>query len=43
MDESQLKWKVIIHMTFVVSGLLFAIMDWLGSRKKAKRADAVAE
>ncbi|MDX9740657.1 MAG: TIGR00645 family protein [Gammaproteobacteria bacterium] len=43
MDESQLKWKVIIHMTFVVSGLLFAIMDWLGSRKKAKRAEAVIE
>lgn len=43
-DETQLMWKVIIHTTFVVSGLLFAIMDWMGSRKKAKRsADAVAE
>ncbi len=26
-DTDKLMWKVIIHMTFVVSGLLFAIMD----------------
>ncbi|TPW17968.1 MAG: hypothetical protein FD130_450 [Halothiobacillaceae bacterium] len=29
----QLAWKVGIHMTFVVSGVLFAISDWLGSGK----------
>lgn len=28
-DESQLMWKVIIHLTFVVSGVLFALMDRL--------------
>lgn len=43
LDDAHLTWKVIIHMTFVVSGLLFAIMDWLGSRKKSKRAEAVTE
>jgi uncharacterized protein (TIGR00645 family) len=42
-DDAHLTWKVIIHITFVVSGLLFAIMDWLGSRKKSKRAEAMAE
>ena len=26
-DADKLMWKVIIHMTFVLSGLLFAIMD----------------
>ena len=26
-DTNSLKWKVIIHMAFVVSGVLFAIMD----------------
>lgn len=26
-NENSLKWKVIIHMTFVLSGVLFAVMD----------------
>lgn len=26
-DEAALKWKVIIHMTFVISGVMFAVMD----------------
>ncbi|WP_350558276.1 TIGR00645 family protein [Psychrobacter sp. CAL346-MNA-CIBAN-0220] len=34
-DGDKLMWKVIIHMTFVVSGLLFAIMDKVvGDTKK---------
>lgn len=34
-DTDKLMWKVIIHMTFVVSGLLFAIMDKVvGDTKK---------
>ena len=34
-DTNSLKWKVIIHMAFVVSGLLFAIMDKVaGDTKK---------
>ncbi|MGE6795433.1 TIGR00645 family protein [Psychrobacter okhotskensis] len=34
-EADKLMWKVIIHMTFVVSGLLFAIMDKVvGDTKK---------
>jgi uncharacterized protein (TIGR00645 family) len=35
LDADKLMWKVIIHMTFVVSGLLFAVMDKVvGETKK---------
>ncbi|MEH6668076.1 MAG: YqhA family protein, partial [Psychrobacter sp.] len=35
LDADKLMWKVIIHMTFVLSGLLFAIMDKVvGDTKK---------
>ncbi len=35
LDTDKLMWKVIIHMTFVLSGLLFAIMDKIvGETKK---------
>lgn len=34
MSNEQLAWKVGIHITFVFSGLMFAIMDWLGGPKK---------
>lgn len=34
-DADSLMWKVIIHMTFVISGLLFALMDKIvGDTKK---------
>lgn len=34
-DADKLMWKVIIHMTFVLSGLLFALMDKIvGDTKK---------
>jgi uncharacterized protein (TIGR00645 family) len=34
-DANSLKWKVIIHMAFVVSGVLFAVMDKIaGDTKK---------
>lgn len=32
LDEAGLKWAVIIHLTFVVSGVLLALMDWLASK-----------
>jgi len=34
LTNEQLGWKVGIHLTFVISGLAFAVMDWLGSGKK---------
>ncbi len=37
MSNEQLAWKVGIHMTFVVSGVMFALMDRLGLAKKAMK------
>ncbi len=31
--DQQMAWKVGIHLTFVISGLLFAIGDWLTHKK----------
>ncbi len=32
--ESEMYWLVVIHLTFVVSGVLLAAMDWLSARAK---------
>ena len=32
LDETMVKWKVIVHLTFVTSGVLLALMDLLASR-----------
>lgn len=34
-DPAQLRWLVIIHLTFVISGVLLASMDWLSAKTKA--------
>ncbi len=31
-NEAQLYWLVVIHLTFVVSGVLLALMDWLSGK-----------
>lgn len=37
-SESQLKWMVIIHLVFVVSGVLLALMDFIAAAtKKTKK------
>lgn len=36
--DRQLAWKVAIHLTFVVSGVLFALMDRLAEERPAGRA-----
>lgn len=36
LTNEQLAWKVGIHMTFVVSGVLFAVMDRISSGKASK-------
>ena len=33
-EASELYWLVIVHLTFVMSGLLMALMDWLTARSK---------
>ncbi len=30
-DERKMGWMIGLHMTFIVSGVLFALMDWVGS------------
>jgi uncharacterized protein (TIGR00645 family) len=30
-DENAVRWLVILHATFVISGVLFATMDWVAS------------
>jgi uncharacterized protein (TIGR00645 family) len=30
-----LKWRIIIHITFVISGVLFALMDFIAERREA--------
>jgi uncharacterized protein (TIGR00645 family) len=32
--DRKLFWLVVVHLTFVVSGLLMAVMDWLVSKSK---------
>jgi uncharacterized protein (TIGR00645 family) len=32
-------WRVVIHLTFVVSGVLFAVMDVIGDRHKSEAND----
>lgn len=36
LTSEQLMWKVVIHLTFVVSGLLFAVSDWISESRKTK-------
>jgi len=31
-DGPRLRWMVVIHLTFVVSGVLMALMDWIASK-----------
>jgi len=38
-DEVRIFWLVILHVTFVVSGLLFAMMDWVASLEKKKHEE----
>tara|TARA_Y100000815_G_scaffold207457_1_gene191492 strand:+ start:1190 stop:1837 length:648 start_codon:yes stop_codon:yes gene_type:complete len=34
--ETELKWLVVIHLTFVISGVLMAAMDWMTARSGKK-------
>lgn len=33
-DEPRIRWLVILHLTFIVSGVLFAVMDWVAARSE---------
>ena len=34
MTGEQIGWKIAIHLTFVISGLLFAASDWISDNRK---------
>lgn len=36
-SENQIKWMVIIHLVFVVSGVLLALMDYITAEAKSKK------
>lgn len=36
-------WRIIIHLTFVVSGVMFAIMDWISDSRTLKNKAAKAK
>ena len=36
-DERKLMWLVILHVTFLASGVMFALMDWLASLTEERR------
>lgn len=43
-DTEQIRWMVIIHLVFVVSGVLLAAMDWIANHAKAlKRSKLSAD
>ncbi len=31
-DSTRLKWMLVLHISFVTSGLMFALMDWVACR-----------
>ena len=33
-EQQRLMWQVIVHLVFVVSGVLLALMDWLSGHQK---------
>ncbi len=46
LDEPRLKWMLLLHLTFIVSGVLFAVMDWVAgvtddSKDKARASAGV--
>src|SRR4051812_716625 len=39
LDEPRLRWMLILHLAFVISGLLFAVMDWIGNRAEKPKEE----
>jgi uncharacterized protein (TIGR00645 family) len=36
-DDAKIRWMIIIHLVFVVSGVLLAAMDWIANSAKAMK------
>jgi uncharacterized protein (TIGR00645 family) len=37
LDERRLMWLILLHLTFLASGVMFAFMDWLASLTEKRR------
>ena len=37
LDERKILWLILLHLTFLASGVMFALMDWLASLTEARR------
>ena len=37
LDERRILWLILLHLTFLASGVMFALMDWLASLTEARR------
>jgi uncharacterized protein (TIGR00645 family) len=37
LNERKLFWLVVLHVTFLFSGVMFALMDWLGGLTEERR------
>jgi uncharacterized protein (TIGR00645 family) len=35
LDVERIRWLVILHLTFIVSGVLFAVMDWISAKTES--------
>ena len=42
-DYTAIAWRIGLHFTFVVSGLLFALMDYVGAKRQVLLAQAHAQ
>jgi uncharacterized protein (TIGR00645 family) len=40
-DSEQIRWMVIIHLVFVISGVLLAAMDWIANHARALKRSKV--
>jgi len=36
---NNLKWRIYIHLVFLASGVLFALMDWISAKREVLEAD----
>jgi uncharacterized membrane protein YqhA len=37
LDERKVFWLIMLHLTFLASGVMFALMDWLASLTEERR------
>ncbi len=33
-SDTEIKWQIIIHLVFIVSGVMLALMDYIASKTK---------